>query len=168
MADSMVSRRTVFGVAAAAALVGTAVRTAGNANAQTAQQPTDLPGVALEPGKGVKKLSEDFWYVHGGTFEFAMTLGARTQGRKRTVRLQVPKGFKILTINGEKWKVDKVDDTDVEATHPELERPGLKLPSLVIQGRSNAYGDYPLDASVREKSVNYKRRVVTVSIDTSL
>ncbi len=168
MSDSMVSRRTVFGVAAAAALAGTAAGTAGIANAQTAQQPTDLPGVELEPGKGVVKISDTFWYVHGGRFEFAVTLGARTQNKKRTVRLEVPKGFDILSINGEKWKVEKVDDTDVEATHPELERPGLKLPTLVIEGSTRKYGDSPLNASVREKSVNYRRKGVTVSIDTSL
>ncbi|MET1072619.1 MAG: hypothetical protein ABWY11_08245 [Umezawaea sp.] len=162
-----VSRRTVFGMAVVTAAVGVAGSTAGIATAQTAQQPADLPGVDLDPGKGVIKANDDWWYVHGGTFEFAVTLGARTQGRKRTVRLAVPKGLNIVSINGDKWKVEKVDDTDVEATHPELENPGLKLPKLVIAARSKNFGASTLDASVREKSVNYKRRGVKLMVDTS-
>lgn len=166
--SSAVSRRTVFRVGATAAtLVGT-TGGAGIANAQPTQQPTDLPGVELEAGRGIVKLTDTFWYVHGGKFEFAVALGARTQGRKRTVRLAVPKGFGIMSINGEKWKVEKVDDTDVEATHPELERPGLKLPKLVIVGRTTEGGVSPLDASVREQSVNYKRKGVKIRIDTSV
>jgi hypothetical protein len=166
--SSLVSRRTVFRVGATAATLVGATGGAGIANAQPTQQPTDLPGVELEAGRGIVKLTDDFWYVHGGKFEFTVALGARTQGRKRTVRLAVPKGFDIMSINGEKWKVEKVDDTDIEATHPELERPGLKLPKLVIEGSSRKNGVSPLDASVREQAVNYKRKGVKIKIDTSV
>jgi len=170
--SSMVSRRTVFRVGATAATLMGTTTGVGLANAQSTQQPTpqptDLPGVELEAGRGIVKLSDTFWYAHGGKFEFAVTLGARTQSRKRTVRLAVPKGFNIMSINGEKWKVEKVDDTNVEATHPELERPGLKLPKLVIAGTAKENGISPLDASVREQSVNYKRKGVKIRIDTSV
>jgi hypothetical protein len=166
MLDAGLSRRTVFGMAVTAALVGTAGTSAGIANAQAAQ-PTDLPGVDLQPGKGIVKANDDWWYIHGGTFEFAVTLGARTQGKKRAVRLAVPKGFEVVSVDGAKWKVEQVDETDVEATHPEMERPGLKLPTLVIGATASEPVTGNLDASVREQSVNYKRKGVKVRVDTS-
>lgn len=166
--SSLVSRRTVVMAGAAAATLVGVTGGVGIANAQPTQQPTDLPGVDLLAGRGIVKLTDSFWYVHGGDFEFAVALGARTQGRKRTVRLAVPEGFDIMSVNGEKWKVEQVDDTDIEATHPELERPGLKLPKLVIAGSSQVNGVSPLDASVREESVDYRRKGVKIRIDTSV
>ncbi len=162
----MISRRTAL-QSSAFAFVGIPT-TAPSSTSPTPPKPAEVPDVILEAGRGVAVLEDSFWYVHGGKFEFAVTLGSRTQARSRTARLVVPNGFDVLSISGTKWEVDKVDSTTIEATHPELSNPGWTLPKLVIKGKSSTRGISNLSAAVHDQSSDYKRKSVKVRIDTSV
>ncbi|MET1072620.1 MAG: hypothetical protein ABWY11_08250 [Umezawaea sp.] len=155
------------GSATATVAIGStpAADTPGRANAPA----KDDPGaVELAHGKGVVLANDDWWYVHGGPFEFSVTATAARDGQADQAALFVswPGEFSLVETAGERWTCGAVEG-GVECTNPAAVAPGEAWPALTLGVSGSGAVQDSIDVYLRGADGSQAHASTPIMFDTS-
>ncbi|WP_106187196.1 hypothetical protein [Umezawaea tangerina] len=165
----------LVGVGAVLALaVGSAAVAVGSQPASDTPRPAaaptkDDPGaVELEHGKGVVLANDDWWYVHGGPFEFSVTATAARDGQAGQAALFVswPSEFSLVETAGERWTCGAVEG-GVECTNPAPAVPGEAWPALTLAVSGSGAVQDSIDVYLRGADGSEAHAGAPIVFDTS-